>query len=304
MLQRSIYFIVGISVLTWLGCNSSGTESDHKSEIASRQLPEPFGDYWYQSKAEINRYDLYQERYGEIRNGDAILIFVTEDFLPGKQVKADDFRNPDAKKVMKLNHIRKFVTGIYDYSVMTSVFVPLYTMEGAWKISTSSQEWCGHSWIQLNKQNGRWAVEGHSYFEKEADTSYTLPDAWTEDELMIWARLDPEQLPTGPIDMIPSALGSRLYHHPSSINHAEASWEESLGDTLVYQVDFTEQKHKVILYIQKAFPHQIWGWDESPVGKSDQPELYTRARLRQTILEPYWQQNAVKDSVERVRLMM
>ena len=46
----------------------------------NHSLNPKFGDYWYQGKAELASYDLNQSRYGEIRNGHAVLIFLTEDF--------------------------------------------------------------------------------------------------------------------------------------------------------------------------------------------------------------------------------
>ena len=52
-----------------------------------------FGSYWYQGKAEINTYALAQFRYGEKREAEAVLIFVTEDFSREKQVKLKATRN-------------------------------------------------------------------------------------------------------------------------------------------------------------------------------------------------------------------
>ena len=46
-----------------------------------------FRQYWYQQKAELTRYSLDQARYGEIRKGESVLIFVTEPFFKDKQVK-------------------------------------------------------------------------------------------------------------------------------------------------------------------------------------------------------------------------
>ena len=47
-------------------------------------LPEDkdFNSYWYNYGAEISRFELEQGRYGEIRPGHVVLIFVTEPFLP------------------------------------------------------------------------------------------------------------------------------------------------------------------------------------------------------------------------------
>ncbi len=88
---------------------------------------EAFGNYWYQGKAEITSYRLNQARYGEIHNGHAVLIFVTEDFSKSKQVKLDipEYVPDDRLKVLKLNYVKKFDTGIYPYSIMTSIFTPV-----------------------------------------------------------------------------------------------------------------------------------------------------------------------------------
>lgn len=78
-------------------------------------------------------------RYGEEREGDEVMIFVTEDFSKRKQVK---FYNPtddvkDAMKVMKLNMPRNFVTGVYPYHTMLSVFTPVYADLNSPKITAS-----------------------------------------------------------------------------------------------------------------------------------------------------------------------
>ena len=47
-----------------------------------------FQDYWMNGTAEINFYSLKQNRYGQVREGGSVLLFVTEDFNVQKQVKA------------------------------------------------------------------------------------------------------------------------------------------------------------------------------------------------------------------------
>ena len=72
----------------------------------------------------MNGYRLVQPRYGAKRAGTAVLIYVTEDFSDSLRVKADPGKHPasDVYPVLKLNAVRDFQTGIYDYNVMTSVF--------------------------------------------------------------------------------------------------------------------------------------------------------------------------------------
>ncbi len=85
---------------------------------------EDFNSYWYGGKAELAHYDLEQARYGEIHTGEAVFVFVTENMLLNEQVK---FEHGDGENtsVLKLNAIRRFKTGIYDYSLMRSVFTPV-----------------------------------------------------------------------------------------------------------------------------------------------------------------------------------
>src|SRR4051812_35432527 len=105
-----------------------------------------FWQHWGDGKAELDGYALTQPRYGEKREGTAVLVFVTEDFSDSLRVKADPGKHPpsDVYPVLKLNFIRDFQTGIYDYNVMTSTFLKTEDHFAPVKISFSSQEWCGH----------------------------------------------------------------------------------------------------------------------------------------------------------------
>ena len=92
--------------------NIALNEATIEIKKAAQQLSDEFKTYWYTGEAEITSYQLEQARYGEIREGKAVLIFVTENFLPQIQVKADE-ENPSNISVLKLNATKKFNTGIY-----------------------------------------------------------------------------------------------------------------------------------------------------------------------------------------------
>ena len=81
-----------------------------------------FKSYWYNGEAEITSFDLQQARYGHTYPGQAVMIFVTEDFSKAKQVKLDhpEEAGNDRINVLKLNLTKKFNTGIYPYSMMLS----------------------------------------------------------------------------------------------------------------------------------------------------------------------------------------
>lgn len=55
----------------------------------------------------------------------------------------DPARNPDdAYDVLKLNLVRDFQTGVYDYNTMVSLFVRSESFEPV-KVAFASTEWCG-----------------------------------------------------------------------------------------------------------------------------------------------------------------
>ena len=113
-----------------------------------------FDQHWKDGKAELASYDLVVPRYGEDHVGTAVTVIVTEPFNDALRVKSDR-GGPGSFGALKLNLVEDFPTGIYDYNVMTSVFVatqPTPTKGlgpgDVTKISYSSQEWCGQAWHQ------------------------------------------------------------------------------------------------------------------------------------------------------------
>src|SRR4051794_35869994 len=115
-----------------------------------------FWQTWGDGQAEVASYDLTMPKYGQLRKGTAIAIFVTEPFSKSLRVKADDGKHAkaDVASVMKLNLIREYQTGVYNYKDMLGTFVWLEGVDNrpegmAAKVSFSSQEWCGHVWSQL-----------------------------------------------------------------------------------------------------------------------------------------------------------
>src|SRR5688572_6528853 len=190
--------------------------------IASPQL-----QHWQDGKAELAGYDLIQPRYGELRKGKAVLIFVTEPFSESLRVKADPGRDPaDVFPAFKLNYVKDFPTGVYDYNLMTSVFVSLEARGGRRsgapvKMAFSAQEWCGNLFDELLFYSDRIDRKRFSYFDGEADSQEKLthpPGAITVDELPILVRgigqtfLRPGESKTLPV--LTSLERARLLHRP------------------------------------------------------------------------------------------
>jgi len=273
----------------------------------STNLPEEFKNYWYQGQAELNSYNLEQARYGTTHDGKAVLVFVTEDFSKKKQVKLDNPQQAgnDAVKVMKLNYTKKFNTGIYPYSMMKSVFTPVNQQEfpHSLKVTTSSQEWCGHTFTQLNLDGNSYDVLLRSYFESEGDREFSVNAALLEDEVWNMIRLNPEALPTGEIDIVPSTFYQRLSHTDINVAKANASVENN-GETKTYTLDYPDLNRSVSIEFQAQFPHKIMGWEETyPSGFGENAQkLTTKATLDETIMLDYWTRNQPDDQILREKL--
>ena len=262
-----------------------------------------FNSYWYQGKAEITSYELEQARYGEIHKGTAVLIFVTEPFSKSKQVKLDNapIAGDDAEDVLKLNFTKKFNTGIYPYSIMNSVFTPT-NISGpgqTLKITSSSQEWCGHTFMQLNNQNDEYQVELKSYFETEGDQTFSTEKVYLEDEIWNMIRINPHSLPVGNVKMIPGMIHLRLRHEPFKVQRAIISKGNLQDDQYkTYLIKYPEINRTIKIFFSPSFPYEIAGWEEihlSGFGSSAKP-LTTKATKKKTMLLDYWNKNSVEDT--------
>lgn len=258
-----------------------------------------FQDYWYKGKAEISTYDVTQDRYGEIRKAEQVNIFVTEDFSKQKHVKLDDpaHAGDDRVPVLKLNTIRRFKTGIYDYSVMQSVFTPIAATPTL-KTTCTVQDWCGQAFCQLNLEAGGYQIRSFSYFETEGDQDMRQALSAIEDDLWLRLRLNPENIPTGAINVMPAVLYSRFRHKPFQPQSADIKMEK--GDkesTLV--LTYSGIQRSLRIRFETAMPHKILGWEEMDGGK-----LSSKGVLKTTLLEPYWSQNSNKFSPMRDSLLL
>ncbi|MBC7921638.1 MAG: hypothetical protein H7Z75_11195 [Ferruginibacter sp.] len=265
-----------------------------------------FGAYWYAGKAELSRYTLEQARYGSINPGEAVLIFVTEDFLTDRQVKLESEPTKRSTPVLKLNFSRKFVTGIYDYSLLTSVFTPIQTdrFPRTLKVTTTAQEWCGHTFSQLNYRRNRYQVAGYSYFQNEADEAYAVEGTWLEDELWTRIRLDPQTLPTGEIRLVPGTAAARLRHQRLQPQPARAELAPFAGNgfagtsLLAYTLTYPDRTLRIVF--EKDFPHLIAGWEDTYPERNR--TLTTRAVRTRTMRTDYWAKNAPRDTTLRTEL--
>lgn len=304
-----IFTLAAACLLAGLFYSCAQVKSQEAVNI-SKPEADDFGKYWYAGKAELTRYALQQARYGEIHEGDAVLIFVTEDFLSDKQVKYEGGeQEEEVLKIMKLNFTKNFLTGIYPYSMMSSVFTPIDRNKQTLKVTTSSQEWCGHTYSQLNFRNGKYEGVLHSYFQNEGDQAFTLADVMLEDEVWTKIRLQPDQLPTGDIQLIPATQFLRLRHREFAVENATATLlpteDAALSDKPLstYRIEYKDFKRVLEITFETTFPYTIQAWQEEvESGWPEAKTLTTRAVRTHSIMSAYWGQHDVKDRTARKEL--
>lgn len=275
-----------------LALNSEVTKT--KDQTPKKNLSKDFKSYWYAGNAEITSYTLEQARYGEVRKGSSVLIYVTEPFLPEVQVKADR-NNPSNIPVLKLNATKKYLTGIYPYSIMSSTFYPVHDNQHAIKTSLSIQEWCGHIYSQINNRD-MFEFTSHSYFEGEADKAVSLDKAFLENEIWTKIRINPENLPLGEIDIIPSLEFFRMKHQEMKALRAVATLKTTNGIS-TYTINYGDDIRKLTINYTTAFPHTIESWEEefkSGFGPKAKTMTSKGTKLK-SIKTPYWRQNSNKD---------
>jgi len=259
--------------------------------------------HWSDGAAELNGYELVQPRYGEARKGTAVLIYVKEDFSESARVKADPGRHPasDVFDVMKLNAVRDFQTGVYDYNMMTSVFATFASRHQRRaglpaKLTFSSQEWCGMLFEELWMAPDGIEQTRNSYFDGEGSERKKLDlpdDGILIDELPILVRSFPGAL-LRPGDeqtfaILPSVERARLLHRPLAWAKGTLARSKATETMRVpagrFEVDRWTARvgdDRYVYFVERAFPHRLIGWD-GPQGET--------ARLRGTKRMKYWELN-------------
>jgi hypothetical protein len=203
---------------------------------------------------------------------------------------------------MKLNLVRDYQTGVYDYNDMLSVFSALAEVDGRsyglpTKVSFSCQEWCGHVYSQLLFGPRSAHQVSHSYFDGEADSTRDIkfePNTGSEDALALWARgIGWPYTPPGgsnPASLVSSLEVSRAKHAPVRVIGAALSREAGTQRVTVPAGAFTVQMRTAKLrdgswrkyYVEAAPPHRLCKWEASD---GERAELLGSERMK------YWEMN-------------
>jgi hypothetical protein len=267
----------------------------------------PFDSVWNRGDAEISVYRIEEERYGEKHEGVRIMVFVKEPMCYKSKLCPYNYIKPDKMdhshksiEVMKLNDLRKFATGIYGYSAMTSAFSTVEAKKGVprmatMKVAFTAQEWCGTVYERMVREDRAYQGMLHSYFEGEGETDYTIPhhDAVeAEDNLWISIReLRGTLLAPGTkkkMRIIPSKWSRRKTHETPAVEEVvlkkspAESRSTALGTLQAHRFSWTGPRGTTRVWVEKAYPHRILSYTEAD-GSS--------GTIVSSRREPYWKQN-------------
>jgi hypothetical protein len=273
-----------------------------------------FMQYWKSGLAEISSYAGLEERYGSMRTHSSVLIFVYEEIDDKTRIKVESDRIPMVRQIpiLKLNRLLHFNTGIYDYSVMTSVFAGL-SGPGVTrpflprKIALTAQEWCGMVFQELLPRERTLDLVWHSYFEAEGEgkRSLKLPkgDVVYEDELPILLReLDGDWMVSGEtktVQLFPAEWRTRKMHKPASFAaamvHKESGLNYSQANKVFPATSFTVSTpwDTTTWVIENQPPRKVLAWRVSTGAYGE---------LKATTRKSYWLRNKPENQPLRQEL--
>ncbi len=276
-----------------------------------------FWSWWGDGKAEISVYDVQQSRYGEMRSAEQVFVYVTEPMNIPKQVKSDNGKG-EVVNVLKLNRMKQFNTGIYQYNTMTSTFALLDNVRHSkWqarkgdfaKVTMTMQEWCGTAFEQMNRQTNGYTVQENSYFESEGDrnTLLTIPPSSPlvpADGLFTLARELVQPIEHAKLTLVRSAEYTRMLHIAPDVFEVSVvrsedvpDWYDSHSQEECTSISFVGKEMTYEFVIEKQYPHKISAYRVLR-GKSLMEEGYLRTSMR----EPYWSQNSNANEFLRKKL--
>ena len=272
-----------------------------------------FYGHWADGRAELSGYRVVQPRYGEPRQGNEVLVFVTEDVHAATRIKVESPDTPEADRiyVLKLNRMLRFTTGIYDYSMMTSVFSAVEPRRGTrpfapLRVTFSAQEWCGHVFEEVQVRGGAVLGELFSYFERAGRRSWRLerpPEFVSEDNLLIRIReLGGPMMQEGEsrkVMLLPGLWELRLRHRPREL--VEAVLSKGRREQVEAQGRSREAvpwtwsygRRQKTVWVDTEYPHRILRWSDSSGA---------RGELLASVRRPYWNLQALEDEVLRSEL--
>ena len=230
----------------------------------NQEINKTFVDYWKNGKTEITKYELKEN---SISVGQGSLTFNVQ-YVEG-------VNKEDSIQVLHSDFTGKIHKENYDYSAMTSSYLPLnLTLSPhAMKVINSVQEPEGNSFLALSQIPKSYEIVAKNTFKEKTKEHYILERQHLEDELWAKIRLNPNDLPMGDIEIIPSFAYWQSVRKSPDIYEAKAELKDYAGTEFIgkklkiYSLDYPDLKRNLSIVFESDFPFEIVGWKRVSDGK-------------------------------------
>jgi hypothetical protein len=225
---------------------------------------------WEDGKAEVARYDAERVVYGKTRNFEYVFATVKEKFNEEFLTKTDRYNRDDLFDAMKLNMFARIETDNYPYHYLTSVFHYRNDPTQAFKLTSSSQEWCGATFQEfLTQDDGRQFIY-HSYWDGQGDGETLVEGAFLmEDELPYALRaLKFEEGLSFSYPLLPSIINGRAklparpYEARFSVTETEVELPER-GKLPAWKVSVSGGNKSLTYHFGKSYPNYLYQMETS-----------------------------------------
>ena len=123
--------------------------------------------YWEDGLAEVATYEAERTVYKKKRQFAYTLITVKEEFNQQFNVKTDDYKRNDLFPVMKVNAFCQIPADQYPYHYLTSLFFRRDQPVALFKMTSSSQEWCGNTFKAIIDDGVNLKQSYNSYWDQQ-----------------------------------------------------------------------------------------------------------------------------------------
>jgi hypothetical protein len=223
-----------------------------------------FTNYWKNGKIESTKYDLKED---SISVGEGSLSF-SIDYVEG-------VNKSDSIQVLRADFAGKIHKENYDYSAMTSTYLPLnLTLRPhAMKVINSVQEPIDNSFLELSQIPKSYKIVSKNTFNEKTKEYYILERKNLEDELWTKIRMNPNDLPIGDIEIIPSFAYWQSARKSPDVYEAKSELKNYVGTEFtgkklkIYSLNYPDLKRNLSIIFKSDFPFEIVGWIRISDGK-------------------------------------
>lgn len=215
--------------------------------------------YWEDGLAEVATYDAERTVYKKKRPFEYTLITVKEEFNQQFNVKTDDYKRDDLFPVMKVNAFCQIPADNYPYHYLTSLFFRRDQPVALYKMTSSSQEWCGNTFKAIVDDGVNFKESFNSYWDQQGVGSRDLRrDVLLEDALPYTLRaLRFDQHPAFDLvvmDLQQTSKATLPAYYNSHLTTTEAPAAEATAPAWRVAVQLGPDKQNVY-WFAKAYPN-------------------------------------------------